>query len=73
MFVGASMLFSEEIRIGGKIDKVKVVVFFLLKFILLFAALTLGVHFIGNRIILGLLNYVLQIFVLCISMWSNLK
>ena len=43
-------------------------VFFLSKFIILFAAMGLGVHFIGNRIIVPILVYIAQLFILLFSL-----
>lgn len=40
---------------------------FIAKFIILIAALTFGVHFMGKRIIIPVLNYVVQIFILYFS------
>ncbi len=68
MFVVDRLLLNQEVLASKNIDKFKVVSYFLLKIFILFFALSLGVHFIGNRIIIALLNYVIQIFVLGISL-----
>jgi hypothetical protein len=41
--------------------------------ILLILALSIGVHFMGNRIIISLLNYCIQIFILGFALRKNLK
>lgn len=68
MFVVDRLLLSPEVLASKNIDKFKVVSYFLLKIFVIFFALSLGVHFIGNRIIIPLINYVIQIFVLGISL-----
>ena len=73
MWIIAALILNEEVRLTGKVDVFKVVMFFFLKVFIVFGALSLGVHFIGNKIIIALINYVVQIFVLGISMRHNLK
>ena len=53
---------------GERADKSKVVYMFVGKLFVLFIALSLGVHFIGNKIIIPLLNYVIHIFILAFSL-----
>ncbi len=48
-------------------SKLRLALVFLAKMLVLFLALTIGVHFTGKRIIIPLLNYVIQIFVLGVS------
>ncbi len=48
-------------------DSLNTVLIFLGKSFLLLAALTFGVHIMGKRIIIPLLNYIVQIFILYIS------
>jgi hypothetical protein len=49
-------------------NKLKVVMIFLMKMAILFGALTLGVHLMGKKVIIPLLNYVVIIFVLGTSL-----
>ena len=49
-------------------SKLKLALIFVAKMAIIFLALTIGVHFMGKRIIIPLLNYVFQIFVLGVSM-----
>lgn len=49
-------------------SKMKLALIFILKMAVIFLALTIGVHFTGKRIIIPLLNYVIQIFVLGVSL-----
>ena len=48
-------------------SKLNLVLIFIAKMVVIFLALTIGVHFMGKRIIIPLLNYVFQIFVLGVS------
>jgi hypothetical protein len=48
--------------------KKKVIALFLLKMAILAAALYLGVHLMGKRVIIPLLNYIVLIFVLGVSL-----
>ena len=47
-----------------RIKKFRVVTLFLLKLLIIFGALSLGVHLMGKRVIIPLLNYVVLIFIL---------
>ncbi len=49
------------------VDKLRVAGLFVGKLVFLFAGLALGIHLMGKRVIIPLLNYVLQIFVLTYS------
>ena len=49
-------------------SKLKLAMIFVAKMAIIFLALTIGVHFTGKRIIIPLLNYVIQIFVLGVSL-----
>jgi hypothetical protein len=73
MYIVSSMILSEEVRLSGNMDKFKILLFFVAKVCVLFLALILGVHLIGNRIVIAILNYVVQIFVLGVAMRKNLK
>jgi len=52
---------------GKKIDKVNVVLVFLGKFGLLIGAIYLGWQFMGNRVFIPMVNYLVQIFILVFS------
>ena len=52
---------------GKKIDKMSVVLVFLGKFALLIGAIYLGWHFMGNRVFIPMINYLIQIFILVFS------
>ena len=70
------MLVGEIKKVGKKekkLDKVFIIFLGLGKLAILIGALTLGVHYVENRIIIPLLNYVVQIFILCISYLSYQK
>jgi hypothetical protein len=62
------LLVEGVFELVGASNKVKVVILFLLKMAILFGALALGVHLMGKRVIIPLLNYVVIIFVLGISL-----
>ncbi len=49
------------------VDKIQLVTMFFGKFVVLFGALYLGWHFMGNRVIIPVINYVLHIFFLTLS------
>ena len=49
------------------VNKKRIVLFFVLKFIVLFLGLYGGYHFMGKRVIIPLLNYVVLIFILTLS------
>ncbi|MFT6068743.1 MAG: hypothetical protein ACJAT2_003532 [Bacteriovoracaceae bacterium] len=64
---------SKIILIGSSVEPVKyskimLAITFIGKMAVIFLALSLGVHFMGKRIIIPLLNYVIQIFVLGVSL-----
>ena len=52
---------------GRKVDKTQLLVIFVGKFGVLFGAIYLGWHFMGDRVIIPVLNYVVQIFILVFS------
>ena len=54
------------VDMGNKVevDKIRLLTMFLGKFVVLFGALYLGWHFMGNRVFIALLNYVIHIFFL---------
>ena len=63
---------SVEALVRGVVNKdnpatTKIVLMFLGKTILLMIALSFGVHIMGKRVIIPLLNYVVQIFILYFS------
>jgi len=45
-------------------NKTEIMIIFLIKMAILFLALSLSVHFMGNKVILPLLFYIAQIFIL---------
>ena len=51
-----------------RVRKFRLIFLFLLKLIIIFGALSLGVHLMGKRVIIPLLNYVVLIFVLGLSL-----
>jgi hypothetical protein len=53
---------------GGEIKPLNIITMFILKLIIMFTALTWGIHLVGNRIIIPLLNYILQILILTFAM-----
>jgi hypothetical protein len=59
------ILFAPEGRKGGSTS---IVLINLIKISLLFLALSLGIHFIGNRIIISIINYCFQMVVLAVSL-----
>ena len=52
---------------GKKIDKLDIVLVFLGKFALLIGAIYLGWQFMGNRVFIPMVNYLVQIFILVFS------
>jgi uncharacterized membrane protein YfcA len=67
---------SSLITIGSKSEKVNMTSMFRLMFfhlIILLIGLGIGVHFMGNKIIIGLINYIIQIFILGLSMKKSLN
>lgn len=73
MFIMYSIMNDPEVKSSGKFDKGKLVFYMMLHVLFLFGSIGIGVHFMGNRIILAVLNYVSQIFVLGIGLRKNLK
>ncbi len=55
-------------QIKYRVRKLRVVTLFLFKLLIIFAALSLGVHLMGKRVIIPLLNYVVLIFILGLSL-----
>ncbi len=53
------------------VDKGQLVFMFILKTLILIAALTFGVQTMGNRIIIPIIIYVIQIFILYFSLKKN--
>ncbi|MFI5390481.1 MAG: hypothetical protein ACHQYQ_03895 [Bacteriovoracales bacterium] len=62
------LLVEGVFELVGASNKTKVILLFLLKVAILFGALAFGVHLMGKRVIIPLLNYVVIIFVLGISL-----
>jgi hypothetical protein len=62
-----SVMMVVDMGNGKSVDKIQLVTMFFGKFIVLFGALYLGWHFMGNRVIIPVINYVLHIFFLTLS------
>lgn len=73
MYIMHSIIFDQEALQKRRIDKGKLFLYMILHILFLFGSIGLGVHFMGNRIILAVLNYVAQIFVLGFGLRKNLK
>ena len=58
---------------GGEIKPLNILTMFILKLIIMFAALTWGIHLVGNRIIIPLINYILQILILTFAMRKTMS
>lgn len=58
---------------GSEIKPLNIITMFILKLIIMFAALTWGIHLIGNRIIVPLINYILQILILTFAMRKTMS
>ena len=52
---------------GKKIDKFDIILVFIGKFALLIGAIYLGWQFMGNRVFIPMVNYLIQIFILVFS------
>lgn len=66
------VLFVQEMFTEGKFkkeksDKMMISIYAVCKLLVLFGALSFGVQFIGNRIIIPVINYIMQIFILVIG------
>lgn len=68
-----SVMSDPEALATGKLKKGRLLFYMFFHIVFLFGSIGLGVHFIGNRIIVAVLNYVVQIFVLGIGLRKNLK
>lgn len=73
MYMMHIVIFNQQALRERKIDKAKLFLYMMLHVLFLFGSIGLGVHFMGNRIILAVLNYVAQIFVLGFGLRKNLK
>ena len=71
MYTLQKLMLSKESIESGRRDHVMIALMFVGKLFIVFGALGIGVHFIGNRIIIPLINYVVQILVLSISIRRN--
>ena len=58
---------TENAATGGPVDKLNMIIMIVAKVVIVIAALTFGVQIMGNRIIIPVLIYVLQIAVLYLS------
>lgn len=61
-------LTQSKAKEGYQLDKVKIAAMFSAKIIILVVALAIGVQVMGKRVMLPLLNYIIQIFVLAKSL-----
>jgi len=73
MYIMHVVIFDQQALRERRIDKAKLFLYMMLHILFLFGSIGLGVHFMGNRIILAVLNYVAQIFVLGFGLRKNLK
>ncbi len=73
MYIMHVIIFDQEALRERRIDKAKLFLYMMLHILFLFGSIGLGVHFMSNRIILAVLNYVAQIFVLGFGLRKNLK
>ncbi len=73
MYIMHTIIFDQQALRERKIDKAKLFLYMMLHVLFLFGSIGLGVHFMGNRIILAVLNYVAQIFVMGFGLRKNLK
>ncbi len=73
MYIMHVVIFDQKALRERKIDKMKLFLYMMLHILFLFGSIGLGVHFMGNRIILAVLNYVAQIFVMGFGLRKNLK
>ncbi len=73
MYIMHTVIFDQQALREKKIDKAKLFLYMMLHVLFLFGSIGLGVHFMGNRIILAVLNYVAQIFVMGFGLRKNLK
>lgn len=67
MLISSVDAMAQSAALGGDRDTANTVLMFLGKTILLIAALSFGVHIMGKRIIIPILNYIVQIFILYFS------
>lgn len=73
MAIMHGIMMDPEVKATGKVRKGRMMIYMFLHILFLFGSIGLGVHFMGNRIILAVLNYVIQIFVLGVGLRKNLK
>ena len=73
MYIMHVVVIDQKALRERKIDKMKLFLYMMLHILFLFGSIGLGVHFMGNRIILAVLNYVAQIFVMGFGLRKNLK
>jgi hypothetical protein len=62
------LLTDQTLVMSEKKKKTRLVVFIVLKLLFLFLGLGLGVHLMGKRVIIPLINYILQISALGVSL-----
>ena len=73
MAIMHGIMLDPEVRSTGKFRKGRLMFYMFFHILFLFGSIGIGVHFMGNRIILAVLNYVTQIFVLGVGLRKNLK
>jgi hypothetical protein len=57
---------TKNAKVGG--NRLKIVLLFIFKLLILFAALGLGIHLMAKRVLIPLFNYVIFIFILGYSL-----
>ncbi len=67
------LIMDPEVKATGKIKKSRLFTYMFFHVLFLFGSIGIGVHFMGNRIIIAVINYVVQIFVLGVGLRKNLK
>ena len=68
MLVSGSSELVDSVRYDVKRKKLKIVALFIIKLLVLLMGLSLAIHFMGKRVIIPLISYILTIFILIISM-----
>ncbi len=67
MLVNSVVSLIESVKGNAEVNKSNVIFNFIFKTILLITAITFGVHIMGNRVIIPVIIYIFQIFVLYFS------
>jgi len=73
MAIMQGIIDDPEVKRNGKFDKGRFAFLAICHALFLFGSIGLGVLFVKKRIILAVLNYVMQIFVLGVGLRKNLK